>query len=111
MRVLKSIFVTAIILVTASSLFAKNSDTSALLNLSKYPSVQPLFTAENELGHNPKGVLSADEVFALSLLFSECPLNSRSARLASQKFIRIKQEVTSQKYKKMSEEERGEAVL
>lgn len=84
---------------------------STTRNNSTYPSIQPLFTAETELGYNPPAILSADEVLTLSLLFSKCPLDSSSAQSALKKFERIKKEVSSSRYMRMSEEERGEAVL
>ena len=103
MRVLKSFFLAVILVAASVNLFASSS--------SRYPSVEPLFIPELELGYIPAKNLTADEVFKLSLLFSECPLRSVSGRRALQKFERIKNEVSSQEYMHMSEEERGKAVL
>ena len=77
----------------------------------KNPSFRPLFTAEEQLGYIPEDILTADEVFKLSLLFSECPLDSKEAQIALQKFELIKKGVTTKEFTKMSEEERGRAVL
>ena len=101
MRVLKSFFLAVILVAASINLFARST--------SRYPSVEPLFIPELELGYIPSKNLSADEVFKLSLLFSECPLRSVSGRRALQKFERIKNEVSSQEYMSMSEEERGKA--
>ncbi|MCR4735912.1 MAG: hypothetical protein K5829_13010 [Treponema sp.] len=76
-----------------------------------FPSIEPLFTAEEELGYSPDDSLSPDEIIKLSLLFSECPLNSREAKLVLDKFENIKKEASSKKYMEMAEEERGRAVL
>lgn len=103
MRVLKSFFLAVILVAASVNLFARST--------SRYPSVEPLFIPELELGYIPSKNLSANEVFKLSLLFSECPLRSVSGRRALQKFERIKNEVSSQEYMSMSEEERGKAVL
>ena len=111
MRFIKSLFIIVIVFVFTVYSFANSSTSSIPQDSDKYPSIQPIFTAENELGYTPSQILSADEVFKLSLLFSECPLKSRSAQLALQKFEQIKKVVSSEKYMNMSEEERGDAIL
>ena len=92
-----------------NSTSSKNSSTK--VEEYKNPSFRPLFTAEEQLGYTPKDILTADEVFKLSLLFSECPLDSKEAQIALQKFELIKKGVTTKEFTKMSEEERGRAVL
>ena len=129
MRVLKIATVAAILFVASINLFAQTVTASsqhapattpstlrpATLTSSeistRFPSIEPLFTAEEELGYTPEKILTADEVLTLSLLFSECSLSSVTARRAFQKFERIKKEVSSPEYMQMSEEERGKAVL
>ncbi|MCR4714954.1 MAG: hypothetical protein K5751_11340 [Treponemataceae bacterium] len=129
MRVLKLVTVAAILFVASVNLFAQSaivssqhtsvtipsSQRSVSLTSSdiptQFPSIEPLFTAEEELGYSPDKILTADEILTLSLLFSECSLSSVTARRAFQKFERIKKEVSSPEYMQMSEEERGKAIL
>ena len=106
MKIYISIFLAFLLCFFGGSiLFAQNKKDFSM------PSFEPLFTAEKEFGYNPDDTLSADEVFKLSLLFSECPLDSNEAKSALQKFEHIKQAVTSKDFMKMSEEERGKAIL
>ncbi|MCR5064024.1 MAG: hypothetical protein K6A89_12160 [Treponema sp.] len=55
--------------------------------------------------------LSADELFQLSLIFSECPLDSEEGKECLKIFEKIKSEVTSEEYNKMKTDEKGKAVL
>ena len=77
-----------------------------------HPALEPLFIAQDYL-EDPNNVsaLSADEVFRLSLLFSECPLDSEEGEECLKIFDRIKATVSGSDYMNLSEEERGRAVL
>ena len=108
MRVFKFISILLLIFVSSANLLAY---TNASQNTARHPSVEPLFTVEEELGYTPSEILTGDEVFTLSILFSECQLDTRASRSAMQKFQQIKNEVTSKEYKDMPEEDRGRAVL
>ena len=55
--------------------------------------------------------LSADEVFELSLLFSECPLESDEGERCLEQFARLKQKVSAADFMSLEPEERGRAVL
>ena len=73
---------------------------------SLHPSIEPLFTTNiNSTNY------TADEVFESALLFSECERNSEVWNRSWQKFETIKQTVTSNEYKNLSEEDRGRAIL
>ena len=89
----------------AKSVFAKDSSEQ------NFPSFEPLFTAEDVFGYTPSDTLSADEVFTLALLFSECSLDSKTAKSCLEKFNQLKKEASSSKFKKMPQDERGKAVL
>lgn len=77
-----------------------------------HPSLEPLFIAQDYLD-NPTNMsaFSADEVFRLSLLFSECPLDSNEGITCLKIFDTIKATVTSLEYMNLSPEDRGRAVL
>ena len=78
-----------------------------------HPSIEPLFLPEDVLV-NPNSTnasLSADEVFKLALLFSECPLNSPEWMQCLKQFDQLKQKVTSETFLAQSLEDRGRAVL
>ena len=55
--------------------------------------------------------LSADEVFELSLLFSECPLESDEGERCLEQFARLKQKVSAADFMSLEPDERGRAVL
>ena len=55
--------------------------------------------------------LSADEVFILSLLFSECQLDSQEGIECLKQFDRLKQKVSGEAFSRLILEERGRAVL
>lgn len=73
-----------------------------------HPNIEPVFTFNTEAGITE---LSADEVFKLSLLFSECPLESDLAKKCLKEFEKIKKEVTDSAFMNQSDEEKGKAVL
>ena len=73
-----------------------------------HPDIEPAFIFNTEAGTTE---LSADEVFQLSLLFSECPLESDAAKKCIKEFEKIKKEVTGSTFMNQSDEEKGKAVL
>ena len=82
-------------------------------SLKPHPSIEPLFLPEDVLV-NPNstgGQLSADEVFKLSLLFSECPLDSSEGAQCLKQFDQLKQKVTSETFLAQPLEDRGRSVL
>lgn len=85
------------------------------LSLFAHPDIEPLFTPDDFLEEKRElsstSVLTADEVFRLSLLFSECKLESETAARCLAKFEKIKTEVTSPDFMNQSPEERGRAIL
>ena len=80
-------------------------------SLSAHPELEPLFLPEAVLADPAAVSLSADEVFQLSLLFSECSLESQTAKRCLEKFEKIKIAVTSADFMAQPPEERGRAVL
>ena len=78
-----------------------------------HPSIEPVFLPEDVLVNaNRAGwSLSADEVFKLSLLFSECPLESDEGLRCLEQFARLKEKVTADDFMRQEPEERGRAVL
>jgi hypothetical protein len=77
----------------------------------KHPSIEPVFLPEAVLTNPENPNLSADEVFTLALLFSECPLDSSEALRCLNQFEDIKAKVTSPSFMDLGLEERGRAVL
>lgn len=71
-----------------------------------HPSFEPLFKTNIN-----STTYTADEVFESALLFSECERNSEVWNQSCQKFKIIKQTVSSDEYKNLSEEDRGRAIL
>ena len=67
----------------------------------QHPDIEPLFTVQIK---NPSK-WTADEIFETALLFSECEKGSQSWNRCLQEFNKIKKEVTSSEYMKLSEEE------
>ena len=86
---------------------------SAFCFAQPHPSIEPLFLPEDVLDNsNTTGdQLSADEVFILSLLFSECQLDSQEGIECLKQFDRLKQKVSGEAFSRLTLEERGRAVL
>ena len=86
---------------------------AALFAQQAYPLIEPLFLPDQLLDNteNQAAELSADQVFRLSLLFSECPLDSEQGLASLQEFEKIKAKVSSPEYMDLSFEDRGRAVL
>ena len=85
----------------------------ALFFAQPHPSIEPSFLPEGVLD-NPNSAgdeLSADEVFMLSLLFSECPLDSSEGVQCLKQFDQLKQKVTDEAFLAQPLEDRGRAVL
>ena len=76
-----------------------------------HPDFEPGFFPEEILTNPGNTSLSADEVFELSLLFSECSLDSPEARQCLNQFEEIKRKVTASSFMDLEKEERGRAVL
>ena len=78
-----------------------------------HPSIEPVFLPEDVLVNaNRAGwLLSADEVFRLALLCSECPLDSEAGEKCLLIFEKIKAEVSSDDFMQLELEDRGRAVL
>ena len=81
---------------------------------SVHPDFEPLFSIDDVLGKNSKSAYTnytADEVFEMSLLFSECERGSDVWKDCMEKFKAIKKEASSKEMMKLGEEERGKAIL
>jgi len=82
-----------------------------------YPNYEPLFSIDEvflqlgEASGKRPTIYSADEVFVLALLFSECQPSSELWKACISKFEKIKAEVTSREIQKLDEAERGRAIL
>ena len=79
--------------------------------LQSHPSFEPLFKAEDVLANPNSTSLSADELFKLSLLFSECPLDSASGLYCLEQFEKIKKKVSARAFIQQEPMERGRAIL
>ena len=62
-------------------------------------------------GLEHKESYSADEIFKLALLFSQCPLDSELGIKCLEKFETIKTDVTSASFMELQEKERGREIL
>lgn len=102
---------------TSSSALASSSPSSVVIPASQngskpFPDFEPLFTLDQVLGTEDTGAtLTADELFKLSLLFSECPLESKTAARCLKKFEKMKADLKRSSYMDLPPEERGRAVL
>lgn len=80
-----------------------------------HPGIEPVFTLDEVVGKERASLqeleLTADEIFRLSLLFSECPLESETVKRCLQKFEKIKAEVSCPEFMSQAPEDRGRAVL
>ena len=81
--------------------------------IQSHPSIEPLFLLEDvtDSSANEAAVLSADEIFKFSLMFSECTLDSEEGKLCLEQFEQIKKKVTTQEYMNLEPADRGRAVL
>lgn len=106
MKWLKTIFFVCLIsLCWNAFIFAQN------LVQVQHPDIEPAFLPETILTNPENPTLSADEVFTLALLFSECLLDSSEALRCLNQFEDIKAKVTSPSFMDLGLEERGRAVL
>ena len=80
-----------------------------------HPSFEPLFSTDEVLNKNmgsmPYTSYTADQIFEMGLLFSECQRGSQTWNSSWQKFEAIKNEATSDEIMALSQEERGRAIL
>jgi hypothetical protein len=93
-----------ILLIFKVSLFAQD----------QHPSMEPLFSVAYALGPKSEAIYSkytADEVFEMGLLFSECERGSDTWKRCWEEFEKIKKEVSSSEIMGLDEEERGRAIL
>ena len=74
---------------------------------SQHPDFEPLFTVQVKDPVN----CTADEVFEMALLFSECERESDNWKACWEKFEEIKMAMASDKITGLEEEERGRAIL
>ena len=81
--------------------------------IQSHPSIEPLFLLEDvtDSSANEAAVLSADEIFKFSLMFSECTLDSEEGKLCLEQFEQIKKKVATQEYMNLEPADRGRAVL
>lgn len=101
---LQKILIQFIILICFEGLFAEE----------EHPSMEPLFSVFSVLGSKSEAGntdYTADEVFEMGLLFSECERGSEVWKRCWNQFEDIKKEVTSHEIMSLSEEERGRAIL
>ena len=77
------------------------------------PSIEPLFLEQEVTGvaENPAQTLTADEVFKLSLTFSECQLDSEEGQLCLEQFEGLKKKVSGADFMNLDFADRGRAVL
>jgi len=101
---LQRILILFIFLICFEGLFAEE----------EHPSMEPLFSVFSVLGSKSEAGntnYTADEVFEMGLLFSECQRGSEVWKRCWNQFEDIKKEVTSHEIMSLSEEERGRAIL
>ena len=78
----------------------------------QHPAFEPAFSTQGLLDDTDSASpLSSDEIFKLSLLFSECPLESQEGQRCLEKFEKLKQKVQASDFSKLELEARGRAVL
>ncbi len=103
-QLLQKILILFIFLICFEGLFAEE----------EHPSMEPLFSVVYAIGPKTESTFSkytADEVFEMGLLFSECQRGSDAWKRCWNQFEDIKKEVTSHEIMSLSEEERGRAIL
>ena len=76
------------------------------------PDFEPKFTFQETFNTDTvPATYSADQVFIMGLLYSECPQGSESWNRCIKSFETIKADVTSPEMQALSQEERGRAIL
>ena len=103
-RVLRKVLVVFVSVTFFANLFAQNEG----------PSMEPAFSLFGVLGVKSEAGntnYTADEVFEMSLLFSECERGSEAWNRCWKQFEEIKKEVASDEIMSLDEEERGRAIL
>ena len=78
-----------------------------------HPQIEPLFLFEDLNGpdNNQSASLTADQVFRLSLMFSECPLDSQQGQRCLGFFEDIKKKLAGPEYSSLEAADLGRAVL
>ena len=92
------------LMIFSASLFAQN----------EHPSMEPAFSLFQVLGLKSEASYTnytADEVFEMALLFSECERGSEDWKFCWKQFEEIKKEAASEEMMSLDEEERGRAIL
>ena len=103
-RVLRKVLVVFVSVTFFANLFAQNEG----------PSMEPAFSLFGVLGVKSEAGntnYTADEVFEMSLLFSECERGSEAWNRCWKQFEEIKKEVASDEIMSLDEEDRGRAIL
>ena len=103
-RVLRKVLVVFVSVTFFANLFAQK----------EHPSMEPAFSLFGVLGVKSEAGntnYTADEVFEMSLLFSECERGSEAWNRCWKQFEEIKKEVASDEIMSLDEEERGRAIL
>ena len=91
-------------MIFSATLFAQN----------EHPSMEPAFSLFQVLGLKSEASYTnytADEVFEMALLFSECERGSEDWKFCWKQFEEIKKEAASEEMMSLDEEERGRAIL
>ena len=95
--------------------FAFKSSSVYLFAQSQQPSFEPLFSPSQILNQNieqtPYTSYTANQVFEIALLFSECQKESQIWDDCWKKFADIKEALSTEEIMSLSEEERGREIL
>ncbi len=103
-QVLRKTVMAFAFMIFSASLFAQNEG----------PSMEPAFSLFQVLGLKSEASYTnytADEVFEMALLFSECERGSEDWKFCWKQFEEIKKEAASEEMMSLDEEERGRAIL
>ncbi len=103
-QVLRKTVMAFAFMIFSASLFAQN----------EHPSMEPAFSLFQVLGLKSEASYTnytADEVFEMALLFSECERGSEDWKFCWKQFEEIKKEAASEEMMSLDEEERGRAIL
>ena len=103
-QVLPKFLILFVFMFFSAKLFAQNEQ----------PSIEPAFSLFEVLGVKSDSSYTnytADEVFEMSLLFSECKRGSEEWKRCCKQFEEIKKEAASEEIMSLDEEERGRAIL
>ena len=113
-QLLQKSFILFALLICFEGLFVQELSAQEGFSQEHHPSIEPLFSVAYALGpksESPLSIYTADEVFEMGLLFSECQRGSEAWKRCWNQFEEIKKEVTSSEIMSLAEEERGRAIL